>query len=46
MQKFGEVDTFSFSFLHTFIHHIFLSLFQIFLKYPCIEIEDLNRVLT
>ena len=47
-----EVDTFSFSFLHTFIQHIFPYLFQNFLKHPCIKIEDLgsrlklNRVLT
>ena len=35
-----EVDTFSF--LHTFIQHISPYLFQNFLRYPCIKIEDLE----
>ena len=38
LQKLCEVDTFSFSFLHTLIHLIFPNLFQNFLKYPCIKI--------
>ena len=42
LQKHCKIDTFSISFLHTFIQHIFPYLFQNFLKYPCIKIEDLE----